>query len=321
MEKIVEDVIMEYIRKKRWANYSNPKCKEYLRNDFSHECAYCKLQEQEVGIVGLDFFEIDHFKPQSLNLPDMHKYHNLYYSCEKCNNEKSNIWNEKLLDPCADDIFSGNTPAIVGGKKENGYKYIAQNDEGLFYINTFKLNSRTQIRFRKARDNHENNLHQINTLIDEILSKFQCHKDLQNLKGLIFQLDNLRQLKQKELEKLPKDEMFEKAEKHLNDKCIENSLVFEEYNMDIKMKLNGITYYCELLVDKSTEVKTEYRKNISVEKLVTWLEKLNYNFGVLFYYPRINRMYFYPISNNMTLSEIKDSKKVIQIKFDTQCLL
>ena len=47
---------MEYIRKKRWANYSSPKCKEYLRNDFSHECAYCKLQEQEVGIVGLDFF-------------------------------------------------------------------------------------------------------------------------------------------------------------------------------------------------------------------------------------------------------------------------
>ena len=69
---------MEYIRKKRWANYSSPKCKEYLRNDFSHECAYCKLQEQEVGIVGLDFFEIDHFKPQSLNLPDKHKYYNLY---------------------------------------------------------------------------------------------------------------------------------------------------------------------------------------------------------------------------------------------------
>ena len=70
---------MEYIRKQRWANYLSPKCKEYLRNDFSHECAYCKLQEQEVGIVGLDFFEIDHFKPQSLNLPDTHKYHN---SCQ-----------------------------------------------------------------------------------------------------------------------------------------------------------------------------------------------------------------------------------------------
>lgn len=105
---------MEYIRKQRWANYLSPKCKEYLRNDFSHECAYCKLQELEVGIVGLDFFEIDHFKPQSLNLPDTHKYHNLYYSCEKCNNEKSDIWDTKLLDPCTDDIFSGINPAIIG---------------------------------------------------------------------------------------------------------------------------------------------------------------------------------------------------------------
>lgn len=232
---------MEYIRKQRWANYLSPKCKEYLRNDFSHECAYCKLQEQEVGIVGLDFFEIDHFKPQSLNLPDTHKYHNLYYSCEKCNNEKSDIWDTKLLDPCTDDIFSGINPAIIGGKKENHYKYIAKNDRGTFYINTFKLNSRTQIRFRKARENHENSLHTINTLIDEILLKFQHNAELHDLKDLIFQLDNLRHLKQQELDKLPKDEMFEKAEEYLNDKGIENSLVFEEYNMDFKMKFNGST--------------------------------------------------------------------------------
>lgn len=312
---------MEYIRKQRWANYLSPKCKEYLRNDFSHECAYCKLQEQEVGIVGLDFFEIDHFKPQSLNLPDTHKYHNLYYSCEKCNNEKSDIWDTKLLDPCTNDIFSGINPAIIGGKKENHYKYIAKNDRGTFYINTFKLNSRTQIRFRKARENHENSLHTINTLIDEILLKFQHNAELHDLKDLIFQLDNLRHLKQQELDKLPKDEMFEKAEEYLNDKRIENSLVFEEYNMDFKMKFNGSTYYCELLVDNSLEEKTEYRKNISVEKLTTWFEKLNSNFGILFYYPRINRMYFYPVSNNMTLPEITDGKKIRQIKINDKCLL
>lgn len=121
--------------------------------------------------------------------------------------------------------------------------------------------------------------------------------------------------------KLPKDEMFEKAEEYLNDKGIENSLVFEEYNMDFKMKFNGSTYYCELLVDNSLEEKTEYRKNISVEKLTTWFEKLNSNFGILFYYPRINRMYFYPVSNNMTLPEITDGKKIRQIKINDKCLL
>ena len=111
------------------------------------------------------------------------------------------------------------------------------------------------------------------------------------------------------------------AEEYLNDKGIENSLVFEEYNMDFKMKFNGSTYYCELLVDNSLEEKTEYRKNISVEKLTTWFEKLNSNFGILFYYPRINRMYFYPVSNNMTLPEITDGKKIRQIKINDKCLL
>ena len=312
---------MEYIRKQRWANYSTPKCKEYLRNDFSHECAYCKLQECEVGIVGLDFFEIDHFKPQSLGLPDTHTYNNLYYSCEICNGEKSDIWDAKLLDPCADDIFSGSNPAIVGGKSENQYKYIAQNDRGAFYIDTFKLNSRTQIRFRKARENHENSLHEIDTLIDEILLKIQNKEEFQDLKDLIFQLDKLRQLKNQELDKLPKDENFEKVEKYLNDRGIENSLVFEEYNMDIKMKFNGITYYCELLIDNSLEEKKEYRKKLSVEKLITWFEKLGSNFGVLFYYTRINRLYFYPISGNIFLSDLSRANSMKQIILGAEHLI
>lgn len=96
---------------------------------------------------------------------------------------------------------------------------------------------------------------------------------------------------------------------------------FLAYSMDFKMKFNGSTYYCELLVDNSLEEKTEYRKNISVEKLTTWFEKLNSNFGILFYYPRINRMYFYPVSNNMTLPEITDGKKIRQIKINDKCLL
>ena len=312
---------MEYRRKQRWANYSNPKCKEYLRNDFSHECAYCKLQEQEIGVVGFDFFEIDHFKPQTLNLPDMHKYNNLYYSCEKCNNEKSDIWDEKLLDPCVDDIFSGDNPAIVGGKKESKYKYIAQNDRGTFYINTFKLNSRTQIRFRKAREYHQNNLRTINALMDEILLKVQNNAELDDIKDLILQLDNLRNLKQQELDKLPKNEMFEKAEEYLRNIGIENNLVFEEYNLDIKMKYNNRTYYCELLVDNSMEEKTEYRKNLSIEKLNVWFEKIKSNFGVLFYYPQINRMYFYPVSDKIALSDISNANKSKQIKIDDECLI
>ncbi len=61
--------------------------------------------------------------------------------------------------------------------------------------------------------------------------------------------------------------------------------MFEEYNMDIKMKINDSTYYCELIVDNSEAEKTEYRKNLDVEKISVWFEKLKSNFGILFYYP------------------------------------
>ena len=115
--------------------------------------------------------------------------------------------------------------------------------------------------------------------------------------------------------------MFEEVEEYLNDKDIENILVFEEYNMDIKMKFNDSTYYCELVLDNSVEEKAEYRKNISVEKLTTWFEKLNCNFGILFYYPRINRMYFYPVSNEMELSNITDDNQFKQIKINSKHLI
>lgn len=311
---------MEYVRKYRWANYSNPKCKVYLRNDFSHECAYCKLQEQEVGIAGQYFFEVDHFKPQSLKLPNVHQYHNLYYSCSKCNKEKSDTWDEKLLDPCVDDIFSGDNPAILEGKQENQYKYIAQNDKGEFYINTFKLNSRAQIRIRKARENHKNNIYIMNTLIDDILLKSQSNTQLQDLGMLISQLSVLKNRNLQEIE-FAKDEMFEKAEEYLTEKGIENSSVFEEYNMDIKLKINSSTYYCELIVDNSEEEKEEYRKNLSVEKLRVWSEKLKCNFGVLFYYPKINRMYFYAVSDNMNLLNISGTMKSKQIKINDEHLI
>lgn len=311
---------MEYIRKRRWANYSNAKCKEYLRNDFSHECAYCKLQEKEVGVVGVDYFEIDHFKPQSLNFPEMHNYDNLYYCCEKCNKEKSDIWDIKLLDPCKDDIFGGDNPAIKGGTSKEKFKYIAQNDKGTFYINTFKLNSRTQMRFRKMRANHKNIIYQMDLLIDEILMKFK-DKNLPDLEPLMLQLDNLRDKKQQELNKLPRDEVFETAELYLNDKKIENYLVFEEYNMDIKIKINNNTYYCELLVDNSIEEKDEYRKKLSIEKMNVWFENIKNNFGILFYYPNINRMYFYPISEKISSSDLSDYNKYKQIKISAKDLI
>lgn len=69
------------------------------------------------------------------------------------------------------------------------------------------------------------------------------------------------------------------------------------------------------------EEKTEYRKNLSVEKLNVWFEKLKSNFGVLFYYPQINRMYFYPVSDKIILSDISESNKLKQIKIGAEYLI
>lgn len=309
---------MEYQRKFRWANYETPKCKEYLRNDFSHECAYCKLQEKEVGLIDANYFEIDHFRPQSHDNQSFnpHVYSNLYYACEKCNGEKSDNWSEALLDPCKDDVFSGTYPPIIGGyNADTLYKYIAQDDRGSYYIDTFKLNSRHHIRIRKRRINRQNNIHQIDALTDEILHKFESKKNLANLDQLIKQLDNLRLRKQEELSNLSKDEKFESVEDYLTLRDIKNSIVLEEYNMDIKIKIEEVSYYCELVVDNSytdNEVKLKF---LNTERLTIWFEKLNYQFGMLYYYPKLDKLYFYPISKLMAKSDLSGfgSKKQIQL--------
>ncbi|NMM65822.1 hypothetical protein HBE96_24910 [Clostridium sp. P21] len=315
---------MEYHRKNRWANYGTIKCKEYLRNDFSHECAYCKIQEKEVGLVDSAYFEIDHFRPQSDDDPKFnpHLYNNLYYSCEKCNSEKSDTWSKMLLDPCQDEIFSGSNPPILGGyNPEFLYKYKGANDRGEFYINTFKLNSRHHIRIRKRRVDRNNNIRIIDKLVDEILQKFSNKKDTGNLHELIKQLDNLRLDKKRELSKLSENENFELVEEHLLKHNIKSSIVFEEYNMDIKIKVGEYSCYCELCIDDSQNDKEEKLKFIDKERLETWYKRLSYKFGILYYYPKLDKLYFYPISNNISKDDLSKFGTKKQIKLTSELLI
>lgn len=303
---------MEYVRKKRWVTYHGKKCKEYLRNDFSHECAYCKLQESEVGFVTKEFFEIDHFKPQDMHDENVHKYPNLYYCCEKCNGEKSNIWSEELLDPCRDDIFCGDAPAIKGGNAEDGYILEAVNEKGTLYIDTFKLNSRYQVEIRRKRADRKNRIKEINTLIDEIIGKIQSNASLSHISSLAERLAELRQLKQTETEMLGMDPVFAKAQECLSDQAIQYNLVFRELDLDFEIKIGDETYLCELIIDTSTEAKDSYNKRIDTEKLSEWFSLENTKVGVLFYYPHIERMYFLPLSDLLKKSDIEcyaDSKQ------------
>ena len=315
---------MEYQRKVRWANYQTAKCKEYLRNDFSHECAYCKLQEKELGIIDTDYFEVDHFRPQSNENMDFnpHVYFNLYYCCNKCNSEKSDKWSTDLLDPCKDDIFSGLNPPIVEGyNPESKYKYVAKNKRGKEYIDTFKLNSRYNIGIRKRRKNRENNILEIDKLIDEVIHKFNSKTNIIKQQELSQLLEKLRKKKDEAVEGLTKDSNFEGAQAYLNDRNIENMLILEEFNMDFKVMVANQNYYCELIVDDSKEDTDAKSKYIPTEKLKCWNENVSHQIGILYYYPNLNKMYFYNVSKKIESTVLDNSGTKVHIKLQKEMLI
>ena len=64
-----------------YAEYT--KYRPWLRDEFDFRCVYC-LKRETWGQVTFDF-ELDHFKPQSLNPHLKLAYHNLVYACRRCN--------------------------------------------------------------------------------------------------------------------------------------------------------------------------------------------------------------------------------------------
>jgi hypothetical protein len=80
--------------------------KHYLRQDFGYRCAYCSIHEYTWG--SHRNFDIDHFRPQSIFRELELAYSNLYWTCNRCNRLKRNIWPSKdllsagirFIDPC-----------------------------------------------------------------------------------------------------------------------------------------------------------------------------------------------------------------------------
>ena len=61
-----------------------------VREDFRATCAYCLLEER--WAAGLENFELDHFRPQSLFPQLALHFYNLYWSCHVCNRTKRDQW-------------------------------------------------------------------------------------------------------------------------------------------------------------------------------------------------------------------------------------
>lgn len=123
--------------------------KENLRFDFYYSCCYCTIMEIEAAGVG---FTIDHYYPKK-HSPELEKdYNNLMWSCERCNNYKSDFY------PDEDDISRGHE--VIRPDHEdpqdhftvNQYRLKGKTSKGGFNIERLDLNRAHLRRLRKIRE-------------------------------------------------------------------------------------------------------------------------------------------------------------------------
>jgi len=80
--------------------YRNPEVKEHLIAEANGKCIYC-----ESKITHVYFGDIEHLKPKAIFPRERLDLSNLALACAKCNNAKSDYWDQHLplLNPYEDD--------------------------------------------------------------------------------------------------------------------------------------------------------------------------------------------------------------------------
>jgi hypothetical protein len=143
MEKAV--VIRSDVQKKK--NYAD--YRDDLRFDFWYSCAYCNLCESEAMGIG---FEIDHYLPTEHFQQLVSDYNNLFWSCEKCNNYKSDYFPDK------EQIDKGNYIIRADEDDQSNHMYLEnyimkqKTGTGNFNIEILILNRKMLQRIRKIRE-------------------------------------------------------------------------------------------------------------------------------------------------------------------------
>lgn len=304
---------MEYIRKRRHVNYHSPKCKLYLRHDFNHECAYCKTHEVDISdiqIVAERFFEKDHFYPQATKVKDIHDYCNLYYSCEKCNGSKSSEC-DGLLDPCKQDIFSGKNPQFIGGDLDNDFLYYAKNKEAEYYRDVFQLNSRYHLKIRKAR--YQRKLKQIEaeSILDSIKASGKINEELLTNLRACMSFDDRLDTKEILCGNSNMGHYFCEVAKLLDAEKIDYEFILEEYNQDIKIKIDKEFYYCEIQIDNREECVSQFCKKLSLNYILDWNDN-DKKYGIIYYLPKLHLLYLYRIKME-TIDFSKSVKNIMVV--------
>ena len=101
--------------------YNHIQVKNALKDETHQKCAYC-----EAKVTDVSHGDIEHIVPKSLNKEKTFEWENLTFSCQVCNQNKSN--EEDILDPYVAEpndhlFFAG---AFVKGRSEQGSRTVLQ---------------------------------------------------------------------------------------------------------------------------------------------------------------------------------------------------
>ncbi|MEC0210990.1 hypothetical protein P4H70_18785 [Paenibacillus ehimensis] len=265
----------QFIRRKRYVTYKDKRCRKYLRIDFDYKCAYCGSNEAEF-IVGYKAFQIDHFIPQNLASMypevDLDKYDNLYYSCEMCNSVtgKSGKWDSDLLDPCKDNIYSGENHHIEYGVR---LKHLTQH--GKKFIETLNLNSLEHRRVREVREEFFSCLREKEIEIVRMLENLDLlEKQIGSNPSITDSRDALLRLLEQTKEEskgkyyfVKSDELFdhpqEKIFENVLSKYVSFSKIYYDYDLDYEIVFEGNnTIWCSFHIRETVNFNSHNTKKI-----------------------------------------------------------
>lgn len=302
---------MDYKRKKRWVKYNHIKCKMYLRNDFCFECAYCRMREQDTGVLGEDSFEKDHFVARaSGSESDLDSYDNMIYACFKCNGTKSDMNTDLLLNPCEDDIYSGDHPHVKKLGKSGQYQLDSDTEEGRQYIENLQLNSKFYREMREKQEQARRDDDELEQLVGEISNSSDVPEALlQKLRALVsnnysIELDN-QKADVFRCGHSKAGQAFREVLDILDNLSVPYKLLFSENDLDIKVQYCGKEYLCEIVLNDNAEMPV---RNIRVKKeqRECWLAEGGEH-GILYYYMKTGRLEFYSVGEeNGLLVCLKD---------------
>lgn len=260
---------MDYKRAERNITYHTPSCKMYLRHDFKHKCAYCGVSEDIVSNipdVAEMIFEKDHFLPQDSKSPNIHKYFNLFYACQKCNGIKDNVL--LPLNPCVDSIFTGSSPNISGGTAETGYCVESSTPSGNDYINKLQLNSRYHVELRECQAKHLARAREAEQILLDLQSNSKLTPtQVSIIASAIKPENNIDPIKQL-CGSSSYGKHFIDAYYLLERLGYSCEIVFEGNELDIVVVVAGVKYYGQLRITSDIQ-----NCQVSTSVLRTWQQK------------------------------------------------